>query len=260
MSTGKFDKLVENVMSGKSLFNESKSSAKAKYLDRLSPDKAKAEEIFNKLLALDTTINKRYVEWMAKMVAETPEIAIDRFNVIHDYERLNNEQKLTPAQKDFVKFAKLEDMEKVIADIKAAGPTKSELKAGISKKIKGGKVPAELQDKVFWEGANSFVLVPSTKEEGIKFGNKGSGTKWCISSDDPSYNEWNMYYYEKAANIYIIVPFRPEELPENWKKLAVLAYPGGKLEWYDFNDKELVATDPRQIDEIIAKLGDESWK
>ena len=44
MAAGKFDKMVENVMSGKSIFMESKTSAKAKYLDKLSPDKAKAEE------------------------------------------------------------------------------------------------------------------------------------------------------------------------------------------------------------------------
>ena len=256
MATGKFDQLVENVMSGKSIFAESKSSAKAKYVET----KKISEDVFKKLLDMDNTINKRYVEWMAKLVSEDPKLDLARFSIIPAFEKLSNEQKLTPEQKDFVKFAKIEDMEKVIADIKAAGPTKSELKAGISKKVKSGKVPAELQEKMIWEGANSFVLQPSTKEESIKFGNKGSSSKWCIASDDPSNNMWDRYYYEQAANIYIVVPFKPEDFPANWKKIAVLAFQSGKLEVWDFNNKELIASDPKQWEEIITKLGDEDWR
>ena len=252
MKNGKFDKLVENVLSGKTLFAEGKSSAKARYVDT----EKITDDVFKKLLELDTTSNKRFVEWMAKMVAETPALAdsIDRFKVVQDFEKLNLEQKLTPEQKDFVRFKVLEDMEKVIADISAAGPSKSELKAGITKKVRSGKVPAELQERTIWEGPNSFVLKPETKEEGIKFGNKG-GSKWCISSDTEGQNQWDRFYYQDAANIYIIVPFQPEKWPENYKKIAVLAYPGGKTEWWDFNN-DSKTLDPKKVTEA---LGDETW-
>jgi hypothetical protein len=254
MATGKFDQLVENVMSGKSIFAESKSSAKAKYVKT----KKITEDVFKKLLDMDNTINKRYVEWMAKMVVEDPKLDLARFSIIPAFEKLSNEQKLTPEQKDFVKFAKLDDMEKVIADVKAAGPTKSYLKTGISNKVKSGNIPAEFSDKVIWKGKNSFVLQPSTKEEGIKFGNKGSSNKWCISSEDASMNQWDNYYYEQAANIYFVVPFKPDEYPADWKKIAVLAYPGGKMEVRDFVNKDITGTP--EWEDIITKLGDEDWR
>jgi hypothetical protein len=254
MKSTKFDQLVESVMTGKTIFAEGKSSAKAKYFDKLSSDKAKAEEIFNKLLALDTTMNKRYVEWMAKMVVENPNLDLERFKVISDYQKLNIEGKLTPEQKDFVNFAKLEDMEKIVAEV---GSKLSKTAVEKGKLAIGGKVPEELKRLLFWEGANSFVLKPETKEDSQKFGNEGSGNTWCLASSDAAHNAWDQYYYERAGNVYFIYPFDPSKFPKNYLKICVVAFPDGKTEFWDYVNHGMSQT---EIDEVIAKLGDESWK
>jgi hypothetical protein len=256
-----FLELYETVMKTpekvEKVISEGKASAKKAWDAAGMP----ADEL-EKMLSYDPTNQKKYADWMVKMKLANKDLDIARLEVVKDFEKAALEQKITGDDKDIQKIDSVEKMEAIVKKAKET-MTGTERKTAISKARAKGQVPEKLKSMVVFEGPNSFAIKVDNKEDSIAYGSHGmNGQKgWCISYDDTKgegSNAFDQYYFENSANVYFVFPFDTASLPDKyWAKVAVIAYPDGRLEFYDAIDKKLGDS---EVNKFVDLLGDPSWR
>jgi len=205
-------------------------SAKVKYVEtgKLSMN------IFNTLVDLDPTPQKKYIEWMSKAYVNGQK-DIDKFEIISDFDQLVSRNKIRGDQSDINKYKTTEDVYDVVKHYEAE-PSKTEQEKEI--KTTGA-------DKVFENDKIRIYLIKSKEASCIY----GSGTKWCTSAKS-SHNYFHTYYYDDYVNLYYIL--KKKTAGNNLDKIAVAVTDKGKIEVYDSADKKLTK---REYSKVFKDLG-----
>jgi len=207
--------------------SEGVASARDKYLNT---DKIN-QSSFDRLVEIDPTPQKKYVDWMAKTFVDLKmhHLDIGKFEIIKDFYTLA--EKGIIKNKDIYSYKNIEavyDEVKKHEDVK----TKGEIEKTVKKE--GTKVILD-NDKV-------TIVQPVSREASCFY---GKGTKWCTAGD--VYNYFNSYFWEKGVNLYYVLP-----KVEGMEKIAIAVYPSGKKEYYKADDSRLT---PASANSILKKLG-----
>ena len=154
------------------------------------------EHLFNMLLQIDPSENKKYFQWMciqmAKEQGSTHEKLSSIKTLIPLFHDLIKRNRLQGTEKDIMTYPKIESLFDKIHWIDN-NPTESES----LKKIKEEGINRK---EVVFENKNALVLRPRSRESSIIY---GSGTKWCISAKDTKERDWfTTYFYNNHYTIY----------------------------------------------------------
>jgi len=210
------------------VIEEGEVSARKKYVETGKVP----EDIFSKLLEIDPTSQKKYIEWMCKIYSqEKPEIS-EFERVIPKFDKLVNKGVMPVDARNIQSYKSLKEVGQKVEEFDAL--TKSELEK--EAKIKGA-------EKVF-ENDKAFVYRITTWEASCLY---GKGTKWCISGESDSHHFYD--YFMKYA-IYFVIRKQPKR--DNYDKIAILVDKSGKKMYWDAKDTQI---DGNKAVEILAELG-----
>jgi len=200
-----------------------------KYID----DGKLNKHIYDKLVDIDKSRNKKYVDWMARAYVEYKS-KLDQFDVVNDFEELLNKNKLPNDKRDIYKYKTAEDVYDVVKHYEAV-------------KTKGEKV-REIKHKdaeVVFDNDEVIIVKPKSVEASALY---GANTKWCTSSDKSSY--FDDYYYSKHSTLYYIIKKNPAG--NKYDKIAVEVAKNGKKTFYDSVDDVI---NGNRAKSILIKLG-----
>ena len=210
------------------VIEEGEVSARKKYVETGKVP----EDVFNKLLEIDPTSQKKYIEWMCKIYSqEKPEIS-EFEEVIPEFDRLVNKGVLPVDARNIQSYKSLKEVSQKVEEFDV--PTKSELER--ETKVKGA-------EKVF-ENDKATVYRITTWEASCLY---GRGTKWCISAEKESHH---FYDYFMRNAIYFVIRKQPKR--DNYDKIAILVDKSGKKMYWDAKDTQI---DGNKAVEILAELG-----
>jgi hypothetical protein len=198
---------------------------------------------FEKLLAIDPTPTKKFIEWMTKQwVNKTVTDLDDLRNTIEEYNVFLNKGKAKT--KDINTFKSFADLKKEIDQINQSGE-------GITVK------DLESDYETIINNSDLLIMVPHTHEASRKLGlsyfafrdceGGGKDSAWCTTYKAPDH--FNDYYYTRNVTFYYIKVKSPEmieqlkqEFPENYKAMQVVALAvldNGLIDGYDGLDRQL---------------------
>lgn len=215
--------------------DEAVGQAKKKYLEKIG------QERFDAGLAADPTGRiGSFMEWIAKMIndeeiplAEIPE----KFAFLRDYLRLRQGTRLTPEEKDILRFPNVAALQQMVFNKLATEEgseeqeKKKEAKALRKKQgsEEGSRVPRmEFGAKVIQDTDKVKVLIPYTEPSSQFF---GAGGSWCTSNKDSCY--WENYVLQQGKLLFIILP--KGEYKTKWNDWAVLVGADGRIEQFQNN-------------------------
>jgi len=218
----------EREMVKEEVIEEGEVSARKKYVETGKVP----EDVFNKLLEIDPTPQKKYIEWMCKIYSqEKPEI--NEFEkVIPKFDKLVNKGVLPVDARNIQLYKSLKEVSRKVEEFDV--PTKSELER---------KAKVEGAEKVF-ENDKAVVYKITTWEASCLY---GRGTRWCISAEKES---GSFYDYSMKNAIYFVIRKQPKG--DAYDKIAVLVDKSGKKQYWDAKDKQI---DEKKAVEILAELG-----
>lgn len=181
---------------------------KAKYADKIRG------EIFDKIVAIDPTKQKKYLPWILKVLSQegVNDSNMDQLRetdygpgLIKAFDRLLTMNKLQGADRDIFTYKTIEalyDKVKHYIDLSAGyDAIKSKNKEEKEKKEEGSKTVFE----------NDLIKVVWTSKK-CASDIYGAGTKWCIAATNPAYQGYfDKYMLGDKKNIYMFI-FKPAAL------------------------------------------------
>lgn len=242
---------------------EGEADLRKQYLD----SRRISEDAYNKLLSIDPTPQKKYLEWMIKkyIIMGSKTENLEKFQSIRNYYELFNKNLVPKEKRDINSFKNLEELDDLIRDL-ANVKTGSEVR----RYIKGDDINPE--DIVF-ENDKVTVVMPKNKEDSCKY---GKNTKWCTAASSSS-NYFDDYYIRQRGALYYVIVKDPEKVAqldlrikcrvsacpaitdanlydpkEHLSKIAVLTKRSGSKSFFDRHDNQLTK---EQISPIFRALG-----
>jgi hypothetical protein len=183
------------------------------------------EHAFERLVEIDKTDTKKYLQWMCK-----------RFSEERDHQNLVRLQKYIPFFDDLVNKNKIQGAERDINYYKTIEMLYDKVKHFEENKEAaktGGEIEREIAagaDKVF-ENDKVLIVKPKTKEASCKY---GAGTKWCTAATDSS-NWFKQYYLDRGVTLYYVIP-KIKDVPKFWHKIAIAVESNGNKTAWDETD------------------------
>lgn len=162
------------------------------------------DDVKNRIIQNDPSPNKKYIDWMGKVVYSTPDIKLDDLlkNVVEF-------DKYQASLGDIYKFKTYDD-----------------LKRALSTRQKSNKEVKREGSNILLDDENFLIVAPTTQESCAYYGNN---TRWCIVNQE---SWWNKYYYK---NTIIILSDR-----RHGEKYAIVGNANnGDYTVYDRNDHTL---------------------
>ena len=217
------------------------------------------QEVFDELVAADTTANKKYIEWMCKMyVRERPNM--DRFSIIATFADLVARNIVTGEETDINRYRNLEALDDKVRQHEGQ-MTKSEIKRGVKN---FENIPKE---DIAFENDKVVVVLPKTTEASQKY---GRGTRWCTAAMGQR-NYFEDYRFRRFVNLYYLLPKielgelmglgkvtategdEEETKDQNRKydKIAVAVNANGSKEYYDYFDSHVSEETFKRIRKLL---------
>jgi hypothetical protein len=183
------------------------------------------ESIFNEIVNLDPTPQKKYLQWMLMRYTEAGRVDLGAFEVVTRFNDLVNKKLIKGEEADIFRYKTVEtlyDFAKRFEDVKSHSEEKREIKEG------GADVAFENDRCVIYK-------IKSIEASRLY----GAGTKWCTTEAKSSYY-FNNYYFKNAISLYYILP--KGEWAQKYGKVALAIEPGGQREIFDVLDNPLTKT------------------
>lgn len=227
------------------------------------------QEEFDQLVALDTSDNKKYIEWMCRIyVREHPNM--ERFSIIATFIDLTRRNIITGEDKDIGKYRTLEALDDKVRQHEGT-VTRSQQKRGV-------KNFEDIPERdIAFQNDKCVVVLPTTTEDSIRY---GRGTRWCTAAMG-NRNYFDDYRNRKLAHLYYILPkielgeemglppvtsveqapaegeFGPPASTENkdpnrkYDKIAIAVYTNASKEFYDYFDNRINQEDFSKLRAIL---------
>jgi hypothetical protein len=162
------------------------------------------DDVKDKIIRNDPSNNKKYLDWMGKVVQSNPDIKLDDlFKYVKEFDKYQT------ALGDIYKYK-----------------THNDLQQALATRQKSNKELKREGAEILIDDDNFLVVAPTTQDSCAYYGNN---TRWCIVNSD---SWWNQYYYKNT--IIILLDRR------NGEKYAIVGDSNnGDYTVYDRNDHTL---------------------
>ncbi len=163
-----------------------------------------SDDIKSAIIKNDPSSNKKYLDWMGKVVYSNPDVKLDDlFKYVKEFDKYQS------ALGDIYKYK-----------------THDDLQQALSTRQKSNKELKREGAEILIDNDDFLIVAPTTQDSCAYYGNN---TRWCIVSSE---NWWNQYYYKNS--IVILLDRR------NGEKYAIVGDSNdGDYTVYDRNDHTL---------------------
>lgn len=184
------------------------------------------DQAFNKLIEIDKTDTKKYLQWMCKRMSEerSPQNLTRLESLIPTFETLVNKNKLQGVDKNIDTYKNIESLYDKVKHFEE-NPEEAKSEKEKERDIKAGA------EKIF-ENDKVLVVKPLTVEASCLY---GAGTKWCTAASS-SHNRFNQYFNSGGDTFYYVITKLTENVPKNYEKIAVQVSPNGSITAWDAQD------------------------
>ena len=198
--------------------NESVALARKLYLNTNKIMK----DYFDKLVALDPTQQKKYIEWMVKTFINSHyrDNDIEKYNIIAEFDKLLGKDIIPTDKRDINSFSNIEGVDDLVRQF-----SEIETKSGTIKKMKLEEVD------VIFENDKVVVIKPKSIKSSCMY---GAHTKWCTSATSSS-NYFSDYYFKNLTTLYYIIP--KGKYLDKYDKIAISVDKSGTKRYWDVHDK-----------------------
>lgn len=207
------------------------------------------EHIFDRLIEIDPSPTKKYLQWMVLRYIKERSIGGTMFDtlatIIPQFHELAQRRIITGAAADIGQYKTVESLIDVLAQYETKAD-EAYAKSGVSLKNPAKDVKPE--DIVF-ENDKVVIVNPKNTLDSQKYGH---GAGWCTRAEDDAICRFNQYFFSHNTNLYYILPKDGRYNNTDWKKVAIEVQPDkSKIVW-SYSNKSY-----SMKDEIVKSYFDE---